>query len=331
MPTSKEAFITATNALSGLAEVETVIRSKLQSDAPLLEEIPRYLLEIGGKRMRPMLCLLVAKSLGQEKPSKQLVDVAAGIELIHMATLLHDDIIDQSPLRRHQDSPLKKFGLGNTLLSGDFLLVRAFSLCALLDRYVIEETEKACIELTEGEILETPLWREKHTIESSLRISQKKTAALFKLAACTAGHLSGLNDAQSAKLGSFGESLGIAFQILDDILDVTSSEDLLGKKSGIDLRERKPTAVNVTWLATGSKLSKTLLTQPGANEDAFITEALHELRGSPVIEDCRKLATDYSNAALANLADLESQNLIRNPEAFLGLKALIQYTLSRLQ
>jgi geranylgeranyl pyrophosphate synthase len=144
--------------LQGMKEVETLISSKLTSDAELLETIPAYLLGLGGKRIRPAMTLLVSRAFGSksvEFPVAEVIDVAAGIELIHMATLLHDDIIDKSPLRRHKQSPFLKFGLGNSLLAGDFLLVRAFSLCARLDRYVIDATEQACIELTEGEILET--------------------------------------------------------------------------------------------------------------------------------------------------------------------------------
>jgi octaprenyl-diphosphate synthase len=234
--------------LPGMEAVETVIRSKLVSDAPLLEEIPAYLLELGGKRMRPVLTLLVARALGQQTPAPALIDVAAGIELIHMATLLHDDIIDNSDMRRHKASPLNRFGQSETLLAGDFLLVRAFSLCARLDAAIIDATERACIHLTEGEILEVPLYATQHSRETALTIADKKTAALFELAAYSAAHIATANPTVTSSMAAFGQALGIAFQILDDILDVTSDADLLGKPSGTDIRERKPSIVNILLL-----------------------------------------------------------------------------------
>jgi len=316
--------------MSGLDREEGLIEEKLVSDAPLLCDIPRYLLTLGGKRMRPALALMLARALGCSAPPQQLIDVAAGIELIHMATLLHDDIIDRSPLRRHQASPYVKFGLESTLLSGDFLLVRAFSLCARLDRFVIDSTERACIELTEGEILEVPLDQRHHTVESSLEIARKKTAALFWLAARTAAHLVGAPPPLVERASIFGEKLGVAFQILDDILDVTSSEDLLGKKSGIDIREKKPSLVNVLWVESEAPGAK-VLTTPGAVDDATVERAVAELRASPVIEAARRIALAHTEEAANELAALEAEAPHIDRVALGHLRTLIEYTVERME
>jgi octaprenyl-diphosphate synthase len=314
--------------LPGLAAVEDLVRSKLESEAPLLQEIGTYLLELGGKRMRPVLALLCARAFGMREPSRELIEVAAGIELIHMATLLHDDIIDKSPLRRHRESALHRYGMESSLLCGDFLLTRAFSLCAHLDEPIIEATEQACIDLTEGEILETPLTAERHDIESSLRIARKKTASLFRLAAFSAAHLSVGTPEVEAQACAFGEQLGIAFQILDDVLDVIASEATLGKRAGQDLRERKPAIVNVLWLASGSSRARTLLeaAKDESHEEQFVREALAELRSSPTIREARALAEQHAERARSALHEAASG---RGSTAELEL--LIDYTLSRLE
>lgn len=344
---AKERVLLALGSIDGIREVEDLVRSKLDSEAQKLHEVSSYLIELGGKRMRPILSLLCYALFTEARPDNRIVDVSAGIELIHAATLLHDDIIDKSPRRRNQTSPYLKYGIPATLLSGDFLLVRAFSLCARLDRFIIDETEKSCIELTEGEILETPLFEEDHTLESYLTIARKKTAALFRLAAVSGAHLgllqSGLSNKLSEKqsadllqnMSDFGEHLGISFQIIDDMLDVIADENLLGKKSGVDLHERKPTAVNILWLQSGDPLAKNLKAAPKTvtEEDQFIEEALRSFRSdhNPVISEVRELAKQYTAKAsdhLQRAADI-SGNYDRDKLQVIQL--IIDYTLSRIQ
>lgn len=328
---AKSRLLRVLGGLSAMRDVEALIRSKLNSDAPLLSEIPTYLLELGGKRMRPALALLAGRALGLNTSPQALIDVSAGIELIHMATLLHDDIIDKSPTRRHRESALVKYGMENTLLSGDFLLVRAFSLCAHLDRSIIEATEQACIELTEGEILEVPLHRQRHDLDSSLTIARKKTAALFRLAAFSAAHIADAGPTSAWHMAQFGEKLGIAFQILDDILDVTSDENLLGKKSGLDLIERKPSVVNVMWLNSKSPLSARLLQPPGTDEEQFASEAITELREGPVVAHARALALQHVEEAAGALEKGIECAKHRDDSAVADLNALIEYTIARVE
>lgn len=315
--------------LTGLSEVENLVAAKLDSEAALLTEIGHYLLSMGGKRIRPILCLLVARVLGVRSPPSQLIEVAAGIELIHMATLLHDDIIDKSPLRRHRESPFKKFGAESTLLCGDFLLTRAFSLCAHLDEFVINATERACIDLTEGEILETPLFQSKHTVDTSLTIARKKTASLFRLAALTAAHIAGLPEELVRRMGDFAENLGVAFQILDDILDVTADERTLGKQSGIDLHERKPSLVNVLWQQEEGELSRRLSAPPAADDSQWVQAALAELRGSRAIEKAQRYALNHAEAARAALDEVVAAHATVSKADAELLQMLVDFTVAR--
>jgi len=333
--TAKEKLLSSIASLEGLKAIDELIRSKFSTDAPLLCEISEYLLDLGGKRMRPVLCLLVARAFGLTPPSQPLIQVASGIELIHMATLLHDDIIDNSPLRRHRSSPYARYGANNTLLAGDFLLTRAFSLCARLDQYIIDETEEACIELVEGEILEIPVTEGSSSIEASLTIARKKTASLFRLAAASAAHVAGLPEGTVEKLREFGEQLGIAFQILDDILDVISSEDLLGKKAGSDIKERKPSIINVLWIATGSPLAQRLISPAEDNEDEFVVAALKELKGSSVVSEARAMARGYAERAQRlldeSVSEARAAGRTCDPASLDALVALINYTLERME
>ncbi|MCO6431714.1 MAG: polyprenyl synthetase family protein [Deltaproteobacteria bacterium] len=328
---SRERLMLCLSSLHDLAKVENLIRQKFASHAPRLREICAYLFDLGGKRIRPAICLMTAKALQFDTSSSQdLVDVAAGIELIHMATLLHDDIIDNAQLRRHSQSPYLKFGLGDTLLSGDFLLVRAFSLCAHLDQYIIDATERACVELTEGEILETPLAKVTHSIDSALDIARRKTASLFRLACESAAFLARPGDTVITHFSAFGESLGMAFQALDDILDVTASEDLLGKASGTDIREKKPSLVNVLWLKSGDPVAARMLLGEESVQDQQIADAVQFLRGSDVIIEARKIARSFAVEAESRLDEISRLVEVDLP-SFQGLKDLVSYCIERME
>lgn len=326
-----ERFSAALQLIPELADVERVIRSTFTSDVAPMRDIPEYLLALGGKRIRPALTLLCAKALGAQTVSQDVITVAAGIELIHMATLMHDDIIDQSPVRRHKPSPYAQFGTPLTLLSGDFLLTRAFGLCAKLDDEIITATEQACIELVEGEALETTLHTERHDLSSSLTIARRKTASLFRLAAFCAAQISGSTPTTIEHMCRFGESLGTAFQIIDDILDVTSNEATLGKRPGLDIAERKPSIVNILWLASGDPAAQRLLTAPCSDEGEFVNHSLETLRASAVMEEAKALATYHSELASSALrAALNSPTPATQP-ATEALFAVIDFALDRMR
>jgi geranylgeranyl pyrophosphate synthase len=295
-------------SFSGLARVDERIRSTFATDAPQLKIISEYLLSLGGKRVRPILALTTYKlCLGREEVPQSLIDAAAGIELIHMATLLHDDIIDESPKRRHSDSPYKRFGIAPTLITGDFLLARAFGLCAHLDLFVIEATETACIELTEGEVLEGVFHSgdEDISFERYLTVIRKKTASLFGLGAAVGAHIAeesnkASNAQTTAALKEFGYLSGMAFQMVDDILDITAEEDLLGKPTGTDLRQKTPSLINVLWMRSGDVEAKKFFALPQI-DPAYAKEVAIKLRDSEVVREARKIALKYAGDAKEKL------------------------------
>jgi geranylgeranyl pyrophosphate synthase len=309
----------------GLRRIELRIAECLHSDAPALSEISNYLLQLGGKRIRPVICLLSHSLFSNDEPPSELVDAAAGIEMIHMATLLHDDIIDRSPIRRRKPSAYAKYGLDQSLLTGDFLLVRAFGLCAHLDLFVVEATEAACVELTEGEVLEGII--DPHAppkISEYLRVIEKKTASLFALSACVGAHLAGASPEDVKRLRQFGVDSGVAFQMIDDILDITADEDLLGKQSGTDLRQKTPSLVNLLWIEEDPQSAIKFFTSEAISVEQAKQQAF-ELRSSPVVPAARQIASDRAQVALDHLSRIQAVE----PAAKNHLEAILQFTLER--
>lgn len=312
---------------AGLAQVERRIKSCLGSDAILLTEISEYLLALGGKRIRPLLALVVYRLFGHFDTPAQLIDAAAGIEMIHMATLLHDDIIDASPTRRHRASPFRQYGMPPTLLAGDFLLARAFGLCAHLDLFIIEETERACVELTEGETLEgTLLPAQPPSLQDYRTVVEKKTASLFGLAAAVGSHLARIPDEAVTTIRKFGVKTGTCFQMVDDILDITADVDLLGKPTGTDLKQKTPSLVNVLWWESGDEKARTFFSIDDPSP-ADVTDAVKHLRGSTIISQAREIATREANEAREILTYTPSVS----PHIRDQLLALLDLTLERCQ
>ena len=309
-----------------LKRVEEKIVEKLGSDAPILTEVSEYLLHLGGKRIRPLLVLTAARLFGTEEPTEEIISVAAGIELIHMATLLHDDIIDQSPTRRRKTSAYRYFGLTPTLLTGDFLLVRAFGLCAQLDKFVIQNTEAACVELTEGEILEGTIdVQSPTTLPQYTNIIDKKTASLFALSASVGAHLAKAGK-YTDNLTKFGRYAGTAFQMVDDILDITADEDLLGKPVGTDLRQKTPSLINVLWFSSGDAAAREFfsLEQPQVED---CEKAVERILKTEVITQSREIAKEYAERSIKEL-ELIDESVI-DVQIKQQLIALVNYTLYR--
>ena len=317
-----------------LAEVQEVINSRLHSYAESLSTISRYLSNLGGKKVRPLLAISLARGLGlnsENEKNEQLYTLSAGIEMIHMATLLHDDIIDKSLVRRHQPSAFSKYGMEDTLLTGDFLLVRAFGLCSRLDKPLIYATEEACVALTEGEILEKRISTHPASIEKSIVIAHKKTAALFELASFSAAYLAGMSEEMQKTASELGRTLGIGFQIVDDILDVISDDSVLGKPSGQDLREQKPSIINLLWIADGSENSKGLLDGNENPSEEWVQASLKEIKGSDIPDKARKLATEYFTLAKQQLDILEkAAEAAEKKIHFNALKNLLDFAHSRM-
>jgi octaprenyl-diphosphate synthase len=221
------------------AAVDTFIRKSLESRVPLIHEVGQYIVQGGGKRLRPLVCLLAARACGYR--GDRHIEVAGIIEMLHTATLLHDDVVDESGLRRGRATANARWDNPTAVLVGDYLISRAFALMvALREPAVMDIMSAGTVVIAEGEVLQLINQRDPDTTEDRyLQVIYGKTAKLFEVAAETGASL-GNRDYQ-APCAAFARHLGAAFQIVDDVLDYTSSAEVMGKNVGDDLDEGKPT------------------------------------------------------------------------------------------
>src|SRR5262245_36818400 len=227
-----------------LARVEERLAEELTSREARLEEIAGHLVRAGGKRARPLVVLLVFEATAVPGRARRddAVEAAVALELIHSATLLHDDIIDAGETRRGRPSALARFGLPDTLVAGDFLFSRAFALCARFEAEVVRWAAEACVGLTEGEVLQGRRRRDPAaTVVDYDEIILRKTASLFAVGARTAAYLAGAPSPVVEAMDACGRHVGLAFQMHDDLLDVEGDTAVTGQPRGIDLRDGNPT------------------------------------------------------------------------------------------
>ena len=232
-----------------MAAVNTLIRRRLASDVVLVNQIGEHIIAAGGKRLRPMLAMLAARAMGYR--GKDHHQLAAIVEFIHTATLLHDDVVDESDLRRGRKTANALWGNAPSVLVGDFLYSRSFQLMVELDEpqimRVLADTTNA---IAEGEVLQLLHVRNPDTDEAAyLQVIERKTAVLFAAATRLGALLAGADESTQQSLHDYGLQLGFAFQIADDVLDYTADGDALGKNLGDDLAEGKCTLPLIHALA----------------------------------------------------------------------------------
>jgi octaprenyl-diphosphate synthase len=232
--------------------VDQLIIDELQSDVILINQIGLYIVGNGGKRLRPMLLLLAAKALGEANQNHLIL--AAVIEFIHTATLLHDDVVDESDLRRGKESANAVWGNAASVLVGDYLYSSAFEMMVRTNNMrVMGLLSKTTTAIAEGEVLQLLNCNNPETTESKyLEVIARKTAILFSAATQLAAIISGSSDEIEMGLANYGQHLGIAFQLIDDALDYTSNAEELGKNLGDDLAEGKPTLPLIYAIQNGT-------------------------------------------------------------------------------
>ncbi len=226
---------------SGLLRVDAVIRERLSSRVALIDQISSYIIGAGGKRIRPRLVLLFAEALGFDGPER--FELAAIVEFIHTATLLHDDVVDESALRRGRATANAMFGNAASVLVGDFLYSRAFQMMVSVNSMrVLDVLADATNVIAEGEVLQLMNMHDPDlSVNDYLEVIRFKTAKLFEASARLGAVLAGAGAALEESCASYGRALGTAFQLVDDLLDYEGNSDELGKNVGDDLREGKPT------------------------------------------------------------------------------------------
>ena len=299
-------------------KVNELILKNISSEVPLINQLAGYIISSGGKRIRPLLTLASAKLCNYS--GKRHIDLAASIEFIHTATLLHDDVVDESKKRRGQKSANLVWDNKSSILVGDFLLSKAFRLM-IQDgsNKCLEILSKASIEISQGEVLQLQTNNNIQTTESKyLQIIGAKTAALFNAACSVSGVISEVSQEKQNALMDYGKFIGLSFQIVDDTLDYFSNNKVFGKNIGDDFKEGKVSlpiilAYNRSNI-TEKKFWIRVINQKNQFKTDFV-EAINIIDKYHVVKDCMKKAKHFSLMAKDSLSPFEDsyekQNLIR--------------------
>ncbi len=283
-----------------MVAVDSVIRSQLHSDVSLVNQIAEYIISAGGKRIRPALVLLVANVYQYQGTGHH--QLAAVVEFIHTATLLHDDVVDESSLRRGRQTANALFGNAASVLVGDFLYSRAFQMMVKLDSMrVMQILADATNVIAEGEVLQLLNMHDPDvTEERYLEVIRCKTAKLFEAAAELGALIAQADDAQIANAAEYGRSLGTAFQLIDDVLDYSGNANQIGKNVGDDLREGKPTLPLIYLMEHGTpeqcELVKNCIEQ---GDEKHFDEILAAITSSGALEYTRQEAVKAAARAVA--------------------------------
>ncbi|MEP4487063.1 MAG: polyprenyl synthetase family protein [Halioglobus sp.] len=283
-------------------QVNELIIAQLESDVDMVENVGHYIVDAGGKRLRPLLVLLCAKALGPCSPAH--VKFAAVVEFIHTATLLHDDVVDLSSLRRGKPTANAEFGTAPSILVGDFLYTRAFQLMVQLnDMGLLDHMADTTNTIAEGEVLQLVRAGDAQTSAAQyLEVISRKTAILFGAACFGAGRLAGADTQVCNALHSYGLNLGIAFQMIDDVLDYDGDAATMGKNVGDDLTEGKPTLPLIHCMSHGTDAERELLQNAITEKRADqLDDILAAVRRCGSLDYTREQARGYHDKALLAL------------------------------
>ncbi|WP_298600973.1 octaprenyl diphosphate synthase [Zoogloea sp.] len=287
--------------------LDGVIRDRLYSDVVLIRQVAEYIIGSGGKRMRPAMVLFAAGAAGYQ--GTRHLELAAVIEFIHTATLLHDDVVDESDLRRGNKTANAMFGNAASVLVGDFLYTRAFQMMVGVESMrVMEVLADATNIIAEGEVLQLLNCHNADVeVDDYLRVIRFKTAKLFEAATRLGGILAGVSPEVEEGLAAFGMHIGTAFQLIDDVLDYSGEEADTGKHIGDDLAEGKPTLPLIHVMKHGSPEHAACVRhaiESGGRDD--FAAVLQAIRASGAIEATRKAAEDEAERAMSALSVLPS-------------------------
>jgi octaprenyl-diphosphate synthase len=304
--------------------VDQLIISELSSDVVLINQMGHYIVGSGGKRLRPMLLLLAAKALGGANDNHLIL--AAVIEFIHTATLLHDDVVDESDLRRGKESANAVWGNAASVLVGDYLYSSAFEMMVRTGNMrVMEILSKTTTSIAEGEVLQLLNCNNPETTEEKyLQVIARKTAILFSAATRLSAVLTGTSKEIEEGLASYGQHLGIAFQLIDDALDYKSSKEDLGKNLGDDLAEGKPTLPLIYAIQNGTESEANIIIEAirDGNRDTF-----NEVYA--VVQRTQAIAYTERRADEEALKAIDALSILPNSEYKEALILLAKFSVQR--
>lgn len=287
-----------------MEKVNAEIISQLNSDVPLVNQLGFYIIQSGGKRIRPMIALLAAQALGYF--DKNVTTCAAFVEFIHTATLLHDDVVDESDLRRGRNTANAEFGNAASVLVGDFIYTRAFQMMTELNSLaVLRVMSDATNVIAEGEVQQLMNVNNPETTEADyMKVIYSKTARLFEVATQCAAIISSATTEQEQALQKYGRYLGTAFQLVDDVLDYSANSQALGKNIGDDLAEGKPTLPLLHAMHNGNKQQSALIAdaiaQGGKRE--ILNEVLEIMEEHKSLDYAMRRAREEAQKAVDEIA-----------------------------
>jgi len=286
-----------------MKEVDAVIRARLDSEVVLIRTIGDYIVGAGGKRMRPALVLMIARALGYEGRNHHVL--AAVVEFIHTATLLHDDVVDESDLRRGRQTANAVFGNAASVLVGDYLYSRSFEMMVDVDSMrVMKILSEATTVIAEGEVLQLLNVHDPDVSqERYLQVVRYKTAKLFEAAARVGAVIADATPEQEEAAAAYGRHIGTAFQLVDDVLDYSGAADALGKNVGDDLREGKPTLPLIRVMEVGTPEQRAMIRTAIETGDADFEAVAAAIRETDALEHAREAARQEAQLAREALAD----------------------------
>jgi len=293
-----------TSLLADMARVEELMRSHIKGDYPLVIETSRHLVEAGGKRLRPLLTLLAAQF--GDPSNHDIIKAAVCCELTHLATLYHDDVMDDAVLRRGVISANKKWDNAVAILTGDYLFSKVSDMLADIGPEAVKLQAKTFERLVIGQIKETQGKSEGLTqIEHYMKVVADKTGSLIATSARFGALLSGANAQTVDSLTKFGEKIGVAFQVADDLLDISSDETASGKTPGTDLKEGVPTLVTLYVIAANNPADKDLITKlKGPISENDLSGVINQLRSHKALTDVKDYLAKVAKEANDLLVDL---------------------------
>jgi octaprenyl-diphosphate synthase len=308
-----------------MRQVDHVIAQRLESGVPLVGRVSHYIINAGGKRLRPALLLLCCGALGYE--GEQRFNMAAVVEFIHTATLLHDDVVDDSTLRRGNATANATFGNPASVLVGDFLYSRAFQMMVdAQSMRIMQILSEATNVIAEGEVMQLMNMHNAELDEAAyLQVIRSKTAKLFEASAQVGAILAGASSELEAACAQYGQALGTAFQVIDDVLDYTGDAAVMGKNLGDDLREGKVTLPLIAAMQRGSPYQRATIRKAiETGEASMLTEVVEIVQATGALDIARAAAQEEARRAVAAakrlptgphqdcLVELASHLLVRN-------------------
>ena len=296
--------------------VDQVIHQRLRSDVALINQLSHYIVNSGGKRLRPLLALLAAKMFGYQGDTHYLL--AAIIEFIHTATLLHDDVVDESDLRRGNETANALFGNAASVLVGDFLYSRAFEMMVDVDDMrVMQILATTTNVIAEGEVMQLMNVHDADTTEQKyLEVIYCKTARLFEAATQLGAILCDREEKEIQAMAAYGRYLGTAFQLIDDVMDYSSNSEQMGKNVGDDLAEGKPTLPLIYAIQQGTAeqavLIKAAIEKGGYDKIDQVQAIIQQTGALSYTEKMAQQQAELAIAQLSQLPDSESKTLLEN-------------------